>query len=1133
MSTEPFENASRPNSAGMNPSQPPSRLPSSLKTTISEADLVLYWNLLYQNLKRVMANRRSHLSSQPTVGQKSLNGAAGLFQDSIFSAIEDDPTWLHQLVNSSSANTSTSDQPNPTANQSQFSIQDPSQDPLNSYIIDTTFLPQSTPTSDLPNFNEQASLHVDPVVFHTPNLPSVSAFSRVGSQQARRATVSLASPHYSRSRYQADQTIWTGPSGCANHNLISTPATLNAAHSLLAAWASGTSLPSSFTIPEETDASLQVQSDWNPQSLPHAAFDNTAGYAHSTGDTRYRSTSLSFLGGFFPTDSLLHTASSEALLEDYGTTNLSGAEPESTEFLNYSTLPQDPRSHLIPPGSDLVSPSIPQPLESGLFSQSSLDKDGQVTGSRHRAKSNSHDSQSDSDNGIHTSTESSRAEIRGSRTSPTDQSDSHPSVGSFEAPAYAPALPPLPFPESFDHKNGSAGTCTQSWIPADASKAPLAQDPHSSNHFDRGLSYTYGPISNFDSEEASRSHHTNQFLWDEKFLTTLENFEPRRESDPFPAAPVPQRPWEQRHRYSIATMPFEGSTSNAFGNTMKSVSDLEHPNALDSITPSYSRQFASFTTQASEPTSAGPDTAATSVFDEGRLDGWSQSQTQPVHHTHNCSSHTKASSLGALGLNQFAMLPPVIPQTSTEFPQPNGGRSHDETGVVGARDPSNTDGTKRGWVSRNARQLGYVNGQVEASLAPQEPLFGFGSEPTYGFQNFAARYTPPVGRPQDIVVERLPELTLPPACVPNNGPPSIDRPPTRLRRLTMLTQPLWTSKRPEMPSRSSSYGHGSSRPVSVSWNEQPREHTKVGEVVGYEHGQKTGALPLPSRATGPSPQSTQPLSQSQGKKRERSLSMADPAPPLKYSSYDEPSRYGGLGQGPSPYPPGLNGAVRPNEEDFNGKTGEGMIPWQQELRCDEDLYTPIWCRGQNDKKEGFCDMCEGGAWLRLKNSAFWYHKQYYHGVSSTTGHYFYPPRETKRGLSSANRQQILGLCHECNDWVGYSAVPGSSRRAPKSQAVNQENGSEGECNHKEGTGNANEEPHGEEAQEEDLAEIGDDESSQKLAKEKADSKVPTLWYKHAHKCHRHQTCKGAKGRKKGKKNGQAKGKGTGAKKVVV
>lgn len=121
-----------------------------------------------------------------------------------------------------------------------------------------------------------------------------------------------------------------------------------------------------------------------------------------------------------------------------------------------------------------------------------------------------------------------------------------------------------------------------------------------------------------------------------------------------------------------------------------------------------------------------------------------------------------------------------------------------------------------------------------------------------------------------------------------------------------------------------------------------------------------------------------------------------------------------------------------------------------------------------------------------------YHKQYFHGVSSTTGHYFYPPRQTKRGLSSANRQQILGMCHECEEWVGYSAVLGHSRPSL----------GEGVGKRPTGQGRAQEEEGGEE-------EGGKEDKSQ--------LRVPTLWYKHAHKCHRHQTCKGAKGRKKGKK----------------
>lgn len=44
---------------------------------------------------------------------------------------------------------------------------------------------------------------------------------------------------------------------------------------------------------------------------------------------------------------------------------------------------------------------------------------------------------------------------------------------------------------------------------------------------------------------------------------------------------------------------------------------------------------------------------------------------------------------------------------------------------------------------------------------------------------------------------------------------------------------------------------------------------------------------------------------------------------------------------------------------------------QQKLRFDQDLYTPLWVRGNAASKEGFCDMCDPGKWLQLKNSAFW------------------------------------------------------------------------------------------------------------------------------------------------------------------
>jgi hypothetical protein len=46
-------------------------------------------------------------------------------------------------------------------------------------------------------------------------------------------------------------------------------------------------------------------------------------------------------------------------------------------------------------------------------------------------------------------------------------------------------------------------------------------------------------------------------------------------------------------------------------------------------------------------------------------------------------------------------------------------------------------------------------------------------------------------------------------------------------------------------------------------------------------------------------------------------------------------------------------------------------PRKQRLRFHGDMYTPLWVRFQGQQKEGFCDLCQPGKWLQLKNSAFW------------------------------------------------------------------------------------------------------------------------------------------------------------------
>lgn len=72
---------------------------------------------------------------------------------------------------------------------------------------------------------------------------------------------------------------------------------------------------------------------------------------------------------------------------------------------------------------------------------------------------------------------------------------------------------------------------------------------------------------------------------------------------------------------------------------------------------------------------------------------------------------------------------------------------------------------------------------------------------------------------------------------------------------------------------------------------------------------------------------------------------------------------------PVPPPPDTSQLVRvvPEDED-DPDLGR---PRRQKLRFADDWYTPEWVRGDAAKKEGFCDLCQPGKWLQLKNSAFW------------------------------------------------------------------------------------------------------------------------------------------------------------------
>ncbi|KAI9679766.1 MAG: hypothetical protein M1817_004780 [Caeruleum heppii] len=134
------------------------------------------------------------------------------------------------------------------------------------------------------------------------------------------------------------------------------------------------------------------------------------------------------------------------------------------------------------------------------------------------------------------------------------------------------------------------------------------------------------------------------------------------------------------------------------------------------------------------------------------------------------------------------------------------------------------------------------------------------------------------------------------------------------------------------------------------------------------------------------------------------------AEPINHQHYhytdlsDPPDLFASLHEKPIP----------PPEEDMNPSDPD-MVPHEQDLRFEGDMYTPRWVRGHGNKREGWCGICKPGRWLVLKNSAFWYDKSFSHGISAATGNQFQEPRDTRR--MDGNPDVWEGLCGSCNEWV--------------------------------------------------------------------------------------------------------------------
>ncbi|KAI8905085.1 hypothetical protein EDD86DRAFT_194151 [Gorgonomyces haynaldii] len=94
-------------------------------------------------------------------------------------------------------------------------------------------------------------------------------------------------------------------------------------------------------------------------------------------------------------------------------------------------------------------------------------------------------------------------------------------------------------------------------------------------------------------------------------------------------------------------------------------------------------------------------------------------------------------------------------------------------------------------------------------------------------------------------------------------------------------------------------------------------------------------------------------------------------------------------------------------------------PKPQKLRFQDDMYTPEWVRYAGPLKQGLCEQCTPPKWLQLRNSAYWYHKLFFHGISATTGKPFTSPQNVRIVWTIGPNKPGEQVCHVYLHVEGY------------------------------------------------------------------------------------------------------------------
>lgn len=111
---------------------------------------------------------------------------------------------------------------------------------------------------------------------------------------------------------------------------------------------------------------------------------------------------------------------------------------------------------------------------------------------------------------------------------------------------------------------------------------------------------------------------------------------------------------------------------------------------------------------------------------------------------------------------------------------------------------------------------------------------------------------------------------------------------------------------------------------------------------------------------------------------------------------------------------GTNSILSATPKNYNGIQ-------LRDRRSEDDFYSPIWIRGRGADREGLCPICSPPIWFKIKQSAYWYHMNFFHGISAATGRPYKRPLSYRLSETVVGVKRVEGHCGHCLLWVVIAA----------------------------------------------------------------------------------------------------------------